>query len=183
MEQIQLQIYVASLKDYNNGILAGKWIDIHEFMDGDDVQEEVDNFLAERSKATGEDHEEYGVHDYNGFSGLDLSEYPDFEKLTEYAKGYETHGAAWVAYAKIADEDEMTVEKFDDRFRGSGDTAEDWAEDYLLETGEVDPNSDDKKIAFLSQYFDYTQYVSYLDSSGWQFVLYEGTVYAFDPGY
>ena len=47
--QDQYQIYVASLSDYNAGILHGKWITIED-KDIDDIQDEINQILAEVRK-------------------------------------------------------------------------------------------------------------------------------------
>jgi len=63
-----MRIYVADLKDYNDGKLVGKWIDLSNFSSGEEVMEEITKFLDEQTKKDkhGEVHEEYAIHDIDG---------------------------------------------------------------------------------------------------------------------
>ena len=64
------RIYVASLSDYNDGRLFGRWIDAA--VEPEDLARQVDKMLA-ASPTPGA--EEWAIHDYEGFGPLPLSEY------------------------------------------------------------------------------------------------------------
>ena len=56
------RIYVASLADYNNGNLHGRWIDADQ--DPEEIRAEVAAMLAGSREAVAED---WAIHDYEGF--------------------------------------------------------------------------------------------------------------------
>src|SRR4051794_6468221 len=69
---IQPQIWVASLADYNNGTLHGAWLDAAQ--DEADLQAGVVAMLATSplTARTGEQAEEWAIHDYQGFGALPI---------------------------------------------------------------------------------------------------------------
>lgn len=105
------RIYVASLSDYNNGILHGAWIDAAQ--DVDTIREEIAAMLRESkhpnvtvdcphcdgSGALTPDEEcpecdgsgkvpsaeEYAIHDYEGFGNWKTGEHPNLEQVAAYA--------------------------------------------------------------------------------------------------
>jgi antirestriction protein len=68
------RLYVASLSDYNAGILHGEWIDV---TDEGAMREGISAMLASSptAKQEGLPAEEWAIHDYEGFGELRLSEY------------------------------------------------------------------------------------------------------------
>ncbi|MFC9231373.1 antirestriction protein ArdA [Streptomyces decoyicus] len=93
------RIYVASLSDYNNGILHGRWIDADQTPE--QIYEEVGEMLATSpvSGKFGEVAEEWAIHDYDNFpAGLDLSEWESFERLHDIAEALGEYPAAVVAH-------------------------------------------------------------------------------------
>ena len=97
MTTTEFRIYVASLMDYNNGILHGRWIDV---TDVETIWEEINKMLEESpsAKEYHEKAEEWAVHDYEGFGDVLLGENPDFEKLVEIVEGVEEFGEAFLAF-------------------------------------------------------------------------------------
>jgi len=75
-----IRIYVADLAAYNNGKLHGIWINATD--DLDDIQEQVNQMLAESPEGFAE---EYAIHDYEGFDGYALSEYEGLKSANEIA--------------------------------------------------------------------------------------------------
>ncbi|MBX3630769.1 MAG: antirestriction protein ArdA [Nitrosomonas sp.] len=75
-----IKIYVADLAAYNNGKLHGVWINATD--DLDDIQEQVNQMLAESPAGFAE---EYAIHDYEGFDGYALSEYEGLKTAHEIA--------------------------------------------------------------------------------------------------
>jgi antirestriction protein len=69
MSNETLQIYVACLSAYSNGILHGKWIDVVQ--DVNAMWNEINKILASSSMGHAE---EWAIHDYEGFEGLSISE-------------------------------------------------------------------------------------------------------------
>ena len=84
--QGEIRIYMACLAAYNNGYLHGRWIDAS--IGADAIQDEINEML--RTSPIPES-EEWALHDYEGFEGLDLSEYEGLESICEKAEFIEEH--------------------------------------------------------------------------------------------
>jgi len=83
-----MRVYIASLSDYNNGRLEGKWFNLSYFADASQLMDAINdmlNNLTEKYKdVDGEVREEWAVHDYEGIPPTLASEYmgeEDFQKL------------------------------------------------------------------------------------------------------
>jgi antirestriction protein len=88
-----IRIYVASLSDYNDGRLEGKWFDFSDYSDGSELMEAIQEMLdelTEKYKAVdGEVREEWAVHDYEGIPSTMASEYmgeQDFQQIYDIAE-------------------------------------------------------------------------------------------------
>lgn len=154
------RIYVASLSDYNAGILHGVWIDFDTCLNVDEVWEAIDTMLADSptAKRGGLPAEEWAIHDYEGFGGIAVSEN---ETIGTLWQAYELLSglddleafADWMAYARSADISEVTegnIETFQDTYRGWYRSKEEFAEELIEELGMLS-NADE----LLSRYFDY----------------------------
>lgn len=85
------KIYVADLAEYNNGRLVGKWLYLSDYSSGAEVMEAIQEMLDEQTKKDkyGDVHEEYAIHDFEGFPRSFYSEYmgeSDFDALYEMMK-------------------------------------------------------------------------------------------------
>ncbi len=94
-EQTKPRIYVASLADYNAGRLIGKWIDATQ--EAQAIHEEIAELLKQSQEPIAE---EWAIHDYEGFSGVDIGEYSDIESVAEAATLVVEHGPV---FAKLVD--------------------------------------------------------------------------------
>ena len=124
------RIYAASLADYNNGNLHGRWIDAS---DPDRLYEQVGEMLAS-SPVPGA--EEWAVHDYEGFGSFRLSEYESIETIARVAFGIVEHGTAfahWIEHVGTADTD--SLDNFDEHYLGAWDSLSDYAEQLLDDLG------------------------------------------------
>jgi antirestriction protein len=128
-------IYVASLADYNAGRLHGRWIDAAQ--DADAIHEEIRAMLAESREPIAE---EWAIHDYDGFGGLNLGEYESIERVAEIAQGIEEHGEAFAAF--LTYDSDMTAEDFEESYRGTYRSVEDFADELIEEgvLGEIPEN-------------------------------------------
>jgi antirestriction protein len=88
-----LRIYVASLSDYNNGRLEGKWLDLSDYSDASELMEAIQEMLDELTEkyksVDGEVREEWAVHDYEGIPSTMASEYmgeQDFQQIYDIAE-------------------------------------------------------------------------------------------------
>ena len=98
-------IYVASLADYNNGRLHGKWIDAAR--DPDAIYADINAILASSREP---DAEEWAIHDYEQFGTWKVSEYETVEQISHVAKGIAEHGYAYAAWADVFDGDDAGID-------------------------------------------------------------------------
>lgn len=127
------RIYVASLSDYNNGVLHGRWIEACS--DAEAMQQEVDAMLrtSPTTARWGEPAEEWAIHDYEGFGDLRLSEMDSLDYVARIAGGIEKHGLAFAAWASEVNSDSEQMEQFEERFQGEWESVEAYAENLLDE--------------------------------------------------
>lgn len=167
------RIYVASLSDYNSGTLHGAWIDIDSTMTGDDIHELVAEMLADSPEnklcqwcgASVTDHtgerasthaplpgkaEEWAIHDYDGFGGLDLGEYESFDRIAEIGAAIEEHGLDVVA-AFVGNDSSADLASISDAYLGEWDSLADYVEDFHescgTELGALEAYIDWEKVA------------------------------------
>jgi antirestriction protein len=86
-----IRIYVASLSDYNDGRLEGKWLDLSDYSDASELMEAIQEMLDELTEKynDGEVREEWAVHDYEGIPASMASEYmgeQDFQQIYDIAE-------------------------------------------------------------------------------------------------
>lgn len=172
------RVYIASLSDYNSGVLHGRWIDLAD-TDADALQAEIADMLAESPTAarTGEPAEEWAAHDYEDMpSGL--GEFPDIGALVLHGAQIAEHGDAWLAFVSDVGAHFATAEDFADRYSGHHDSAAAWAEDWLTESGMFVDEPDT-----LRRYFDFDAYARDAGFDGWSFEpAAGGGVHVFAPG-
>lgn len=128
------KIYVASLSDYNDGRLHGRWIEANQ--EPEQLHQSVQDMLKTSPMPLAE---EWAIHDYEGFGSVYLSEHESLETIARLAKGVEEHGvsfAAWVAYRGLADE--QAPELFNEAFLGRYDTLRDYANQFAAELGLIE---------------------------------------------
>ncbi|HMM48818.1 MAG TPA: antirestriction protein ArdA [Miltoncostaeaceae bacterium] len=90
------RIYVASLGDYNEGRLHGVWIEAA--IGDDELYRRVRTMLA-GSPMPGA--EEWAIHDFEGFCGIDVREHESLPAVGRLARGIVTHGAAFAAFVRL----------------------------------------------------------------------------------
>jgi len=93
----EMRIYVASLSDYNDGRLEGKWFDLSDYSDASELMEAIQEMLDDLTKKynDGEVREEWAVHDYEGIPSTLASEYmgeQDFQQLYDIAEVADDRG-------------------------------------------------------------------------------------------
>jgi antirestriction protein len=171
-----LRIYVASLSDYNAGILHGVWIDI-DGKDADAIQEEVNKMLAESpaAKKYGDVAEEWAIHDYEGFPKLEES--TDFETIAEMAELIEEHdGAFLVALENFSGDIEDAKQAVTENYAGTASSLAEWAEDFTNETNDLSGMPD-----FLRYHIDWEGVARDMELNGdiWSGTDSDGTLHIF----
>lgn len=127
------RIYVASLTDYNHGVLHGNWIDAD--VDPEVMQDGIDTMLSASptARATGERAEEWAIHDYDGFGPIRIDEHEALSSIARWTDGIERHGAAYAAWiAHVGERSDEAIEQFEDRYQGLWESVEAYAE-YMLD--------------------------------------------------
>jgi antirestriction protein len=125
------RVYVASLSDYNNGVLHGEWIDAAQ--EPEQLHDAVTAMLA-RSPSDPRA-EEFAVHDYEYFGACRIGEYDSIDWISAVARGIDEHGLAFAAWAEECGGDEERLARFDDAYLGSYDSLTDYAEQLLDDLG------------------------------------------------
>ena len=127
------RIYVASLADYNEGRLHGRWIDADQSAEelGDAVQE-----MLAGSPLPGA--EEWAIHDYEGFGPLRLDEFESLKDVAKVAARIARYGAVFAAWADHVGMDSELLDGFTDAYLGEYDSGEAFAEEVLGESGVIE---------------------------------------------
>ncbi len=120
------RIYVADLAAPVGGELHGAWIDATQ--DADDIREQIAAMLHPGN-------EEWAIHDYDNFLGLNLDEYEPIERVAMLAQLVDEHGEAFtIWYAndpyslKEMDADELASD-FGEAYQGVYADLADYAEE------------------------------------------------------
>ena len=127
-----IQIYVACLASYNNGILHGGWIDACQ--DTDDIRYAIHDILK---TSPIEGAEEYAIHDHEGFEGVWIREYEDIDYITKLAAFLEEHGELGGKLVEYFGDIETAEEALSDRYHGEFKSLSEFAENLTEETTEV----------------------------------------------
>ncbi|KTD25072.1 antirestriction protein ArdA [Legionella maceachernii] len=120
-------IYVACLASYNNGILHGAWIDATQSED-----EIMDGILDMLHCSPELNAEEFAIHDYEGFGGINVDEYDSIATIVEYASFIQRHGELGLALLddfSINDTESM----MEDHYHGCYDSEVDFARELFDE--------------------------------------------------
>jgi antirestriction protein len=160
------RIYVACLAAYNSGTLHGEWID------ADQDAEEIHKVIEAMLKASPElDAEEWAIHAYEEFCGLEVGENEDIEKLAELAQLIAKHGAAFACYFNDKGAEYATEEQFKDDYQGEHESEKAFAEEWFRECNEIP--------AALEDYIDWDEVTRSLFITDFTSHTYEGTTYVF----
>ena len=154
-------IYVASLSDYNAGILHGVWIDLDACTSEYEVWDAIRVMLdtSPTAKDEGLPAEEWAIHDFEGFGGLRVHENESISALWEaheLLSDLDDQEAFfdWLSYETTAEISEVTqenIDAFQDAYRGWYPNEREFAEELVYELGILSGNADE----LLSRYFDY----------------------------
>lgn len=125
------QIYVASLSDYNAGVLHGAWLAAAE--PPEILFAGVSEMLAQ--SPTSRRAEEWAIHDYTGFGAVELSEQERVEVVSRLAMGIAEHGPAFAAWASLGGREPSRLELFEEAYRGEWESLEDYAAELLDDMG------------------------------------------------
>lgn len=172
-----IRVWIGTLNDYASGILHGEWLDVTT---PDEMQERIDAILASSptAKETGCPAEEWFVADYECEAGrLRMGEHPDLDDLCRLAEALDEHGAAFLAFYDNESGHEVDTDRFQEVYRGSWRSLEDYADNLLDDMGTFDGVPD-----LLRTYFDVAAFARDLELGGdiWTAENPEGGIFVFD---
>lgn len=124
------QVWIASLSDYNAGILTGAWVDAA--VEGDELAAAAYRIVA-GSVTPGA--EEWAIFDHDDFGGWQPGEYESLELVARVARGIQEHGAAFAAWADLVESDTARLDSFREAYLGHFATPAAWAEEVLTDLG------------------------------------------------
>jgi antirestriction protein len=165
LNQDRPRIYVASLSDYNAGILHGTWIDAT--LSGEEIQEEVNKMLKLSKDPCAE---EWAIHDDEAFEGIKIDEWLSFDVVSDIANvlidgRYETSLIASL-YIHLGIDISEIIDFIDDNYQGEHSDVGSWAESFLEETGALE-----RVPKNLSIYIDFDKYGKDAEISGDVFTI------------
>lgn len=138
----EIRIYVACLAAYNNGYLHGAWIDAT--LGEDAIWDQINEVLKTSPMP---DAEEWAIHDYEGFEGLNVSEYEGIESVLERAEFIEEFGKLGAELVSYYGDIETARKTLEEDYAGQFSSAEEFARMITQETTQIPEN-----LAF---YIDY----------------------------
>jgi len=176
---VKPRIYVASLSDYNAGLLHGKWIDADQ--DAEAIHAAIAAMLAGSKEPIAE---EWAIHDYEGFGGLSLGEYESIETVAEVALLLAEHGGMFGAlvehFGGLSDLDEAK-RCIESGYHGTFESIEDYVCDFV-----EDCYGDSLKGLpdFIRHHLDYEGMARDMEISGDIFTVeYQGEVHIFSSNF
>lgn len=126
-------IYVASLADYNNGVLHGTWIDAAQ--EPDDIEAEIKAMLDQSRESNAE---EWAIHDHEQFGRWRVHEYDSMERVSRVAKGIAEHGYAFSAWADLHDDEPDRWDEFAEAYMGHYDSVQTYVDQMADDLGYTD---------------------------------------------
>jgi antirestriction protein len=126
-------IYVASLADYNNGVLHGAWINAAR--EPEAIQADIDAILASSREPAAE---EWAIHDYDQFGHWRVGEYDATETVARIARGIAEHGYAFAAWLNIFDDPPDDFDGFHRDYLGHYASVQDYVEQMADDFGYAD---------------------------------------------
>lgn len=126
-------IYVASLADYNNGTLHGRWIDAAR--EPEAIYADIKSMLAQSPE---ENAEEFAIHDYDQFGACRIEEFDSIELVSRIARGIKEHGAAFAAWAHTHHGESEYLDNFEEAYLGHYDSTHAFSEQMADDLGYTD---------------------------------------------
>lgn len=151
------RIYVACLASYNAGELFGKWIELGDVEDAEQLQQAIAETLQQSPQRNAE---EWAIHDHEGFEGIDLSEHQPLESIVTIAARLVSapdSGAVVASIHAFGDEWEQAL---DEGYRGVYERAGDYAEELARDCHR------EEELGPYAQYIDWTAVERDLELAG-----------------
>lgn len=127
------RIYIADLAAYNAGILHGVWIDAT--LDMDEILAEIQAML--NATPVDEGAEEYALHDYEGFEGLNLDEYESLSSIYEKAELITAYGQLGAKVYQCLGFIDEAKDALENKYHGCFTSIADYAQDLTEQCGDI----------------------------------------------
>jgi antirestriction protein len=131
-QETEIRIYVACLAAYNSGILYGAWIDADQ--DASAIRDEINTMLAVSPETQAE---EWAIHDYEGFEGVEISESHGIDALVEITEFLAEHGAKGGKLVEFFGHIEGARNAMQYHYAGEYKSVEDFAQEITEETTNI----------------------------------------------
>jgi antirestriction protein len=129
------RIYVTDLASHQRGITHGLWIDANQ--QPDELDADIAAMLDSSPTLPGLPWDKaWTVGATEDFAGLDLHGFTDTPLITKLAKGVADFGPAYAVYVSlVGTDDRELLDKFEDLYIGSYDSAEAWMREVADDLG------------------------------------------------
>jgi antirestriction protein len=162
------RVYVGTYAKYNDGNLFGAWLDLANYSDRESFYEACKELHKDETDP------ELMFQDFENFPRSLYSESDVSEELIEFANLDDDDRELLTVYQNGIDES-ATIEQARENFQGKYDSEEDWAAQFLEDTGSLNEIPEN-----LRNYFDFQAYARDARLSGdVTFVRHEGDVWVF----
>ena len=162
------RIWVGSLHDYNCGELVGKWIDLSDFADAEELLLHIEEYMQSISIEAddGIEREEWEVME-SDLGNIPISQWPSIEELQAIYDSWELMDELGEDVVLGGLSLGLAVDRIEDVWLGTQESATAWAEEFM--EGQVPEH--------LEPYFDYSAYardsgLSFIEDSDWNVNVY-----------
>lgn len=152
------RVYVGTYAKYNNGSIQGAWLDLEDYSSMDEFMVACHELHSDESDP------ELMFQDFEGIPSGMASESHIDSNLWDWINLDDDDKALLTVYRDNIDQ-EGTLENAQDAFMGTYSSPEDWAEEFLNDSGMLDAMPDD-----LKGYFDYSSYARDCGYNGMSFI-------------
>lgn len=163
------RIYVGTYAKYNSGSIAGAWLDLEDYADKESFLEACKELHKDESDP------ELMFQDYEGFPRELYSESYVSDDLFAWLDLDDDDRELLAVYVEHVDQ-KGTIEQARDAFVGKADSPEDYAAQYLEDTGQLAEVPEN-----LRNYLDYESFARDLGFDGVVFARHDGDVWVFQP--
>ena len=151
-----IQLYVGTYSKYNSGSIAGKWLDLEDYVDSEDF------YTACKELHKNESDPEFMFQDYEGFPSFLYSECGNVDAIYEFID-LEDHEREII---ELYDDTITDLQSVIDNYMGSYDSYADYAYEYIEMTGETIPAWLESHVDYESLGKDLTDNMSVFESNG-----------------
>lgn len=132
-EILESRIYVACLAAYNCGVLHGAWIKVE-----DDLEAVLGAVAAMLAGSPEPDAEEYAIHDFEGFGGVEIGESTPMAKVVEIAAFLRERGELGALVLDHVNGDLSEAEGLiEDGYRGRYSSLADYLQELTEESAQI----------------------------------------------